>query len=229
MKNLRVKIEIEKGEKVSGIVSVPDNHVPGKGAGVIIAHGAQNDMENPLIADVATGLAQAGILAMRFNFSYKEQGKKSPDSQGKLIKTFFSAYRFLECYEKQGVEKVIVAGKSMGGRVASQMAADGLIDPAGLMFLGYPLHPPGQKEKKKDEHLYRIKAPLLFFAGTRDTLCDLDTVKVVLKKIKVKKQLVIVEGGDHSFKVPRAMGISEKSVYAGITEKCAAWISGCEQ
>jgi predicted alpha/beta-hydrolase family hydrolase len=112
----------------------------------------------------------------------------------------------------------------MGGRVVSQMAADRLMFPDGLIFLGYPLHPPGQKEKKKADHLYTIKSPMLFFAGTRDALCDLDTIKGVMKKIKVKKELVIVEGGDHSFKIPKSMGRNEEEVYAGITEKCVEWL-----
>ncbi len=97
--------------------------------------------------------------------------------------------------------------------------------PDGLIFLGYPLHPPGQKDKKKADHLYTIKAPMLFFAGTRDTLCDLDTMKGVVKKIKVKKELVVVEGGDHSFKMSKSMGTKEEDVYSGITQKCVEWLS----
>ena len=113
----------------------------------------------------------------------------------------------------------------MGGRVVSQMVADKLILPDGLIFLGYPLHPPGQKEKKKADHLYMIKDPMLFFAGTRDTLCDLDTMKDVIKKIKVKKELVVIEGGDHSFKTPKSMDRTEEEVYAGIIDKCVEWLS----
>ncbi len=223
MKDVKVKIEVEKGEKVSGIVSVPDGHLPGKGIGVILAHGAQNDMENPLIVSAAAGFARAGILSLRFNFLYKERGGKSPDSPGKLIKTWLSVYSFLKSHKKYSVKKIIAAGKSMGGRIVSQMAADGLIDPAGLILLGYPLHPPGQKEKKKDEHLYLIKAPMLFFAGTRDTLCDLETIKGVFEKIKSKKDLVVIDGGDHSFKVPKIMDAGEE-VYDRIAEKCVEWV-----
>jgi predicted alpha/beta-hydrolase family hydrolase len=224
MKHVAVKIEVETGDKVSAVISVPENHVPGKGVGVIIAHGAQNDMENPLITAVVTGLAKEGFLSLRFNFPYKEQGRKSPDSPGKLIKAWLSVYAFLEGHKKYAVDKIITAGKSMGGRVVSQMAADRLISPDGLIFLGYPLHPPGQKEKKRADHLYTIKVPMLFFAGTRDALCDLDTIKGVMKKIKVKKELVVVEGGDHSFKIPKSMGRNEEEVYAGITEKCVEWL-----
>ena len=225
MKNVAVKIEVENGEKISAVISVPENHVPGKGVGIIIAHGAQNDMENPLIAAVATGLARGGFLSLRFNFPYREQGRKSPDSQGKLIKAWLSVYAFLEGHKKYAVDKIITAGKSMGGRVVSQMAADRLISPDGLIFLGYPLHPPGQKEKKKADHLYTIKVPMLFFAGTRDALCDLDTMKDVMEKIKVEKELVVVEGGDHSFKIPKSMGRNEEEVFAGITEKCVEWLT----
>jgi hypothetical protein len=225
MKNVAVKIEVENGEKISAVISVPENHVPGKGVGIIIAHGAQNDMENPLIAAVATGLARRGFLSLRFNFPYREQGRKSPDSQGKLIKTWLSVYTFLEGHKEYAVDKIITAGKSMGGRVVSQLAADRLMSPDGLIFLGYPLHPPGQKEKKKADHLYTIKVPMLFFAGTRDALCDLDTIKGVMEKIKVKKELVVVEGGDHSFKTPKSMSRNEEEVFAGITEKCVEWLT----
>lgn len=95
---------------------------------------------------------------------------------------------------------------------------------SGLIFLGYPLHPPGQKEKKKDEHLYRVKAPMLFFSGTRDALCDLESIKGVVKKIRGRKELVIVDGGDHSFRVPKSMGLSADEVYAGIAAHCAEWV-----
>ena len=225
MKHVAVKIEVENGEKISAVISVPENHVPGKGVGIIIAHGAQNDMENPLIAAVATGLARGGFLSLRFNFPYREQGRKSPDSLAKLIKTWLSVYAFLEGHKKYAVDKIITAGKSMGGRVVSQMAADRLISPDGLIFLGYPLHPPGQKEKKKADHLYTIKVPMLFFAGTRDALCDLDTIKGVMEKIKAEKELVVVEGGDHSFKIPKSMSRNEEEVFAGITEKCVEWLT----
>ena len=225
MKNVAVKIKIENGDKISAIISVPENHVAGKGFGVILAHGAQNDMENPLIASVATGLAKKGVLSLRFNFPYREQGKKSPDSQGKLIKTWLSVYAFLEGHKEYAVGKIITAGKSMGGRVVSQMAADKLISPDGLIFLGYPLHPPGQKEKKKADHLYLIKSPMLFFAGTRDALCDLTTMKDVIKKIKAEKKLVVIEGGDHSFKILKSMLRNEQEVYNEITEKCFEWLA----
>ncbi len=225
MKNVAVKIDVETGDQVSAVISVPEKHVAGKGVGVIIAHGAQNDMENPLIAAVATGLARRGFLSLRFNFPYREQGRKSPDSQGKLIKTWLSVYAFLEGHKEYAVDKIITAGKSMGGRVVSQMAADRLISPDGLIFLGYPLHPPGQKERKKADHLYTIKSPMLFFAGTRDPLCDLDTMKGVLVKIKVKKELVVVDGGDHSFKTPKSLFRTEEEVSAGITEKCVEWLT----
>jgi len=225
VKNAAVKIEVETEDKVSAVISVPENHVPGKGVGVIIAHGAQNDMENPFIVSVATGLAKEGFLSLRFNFPYKEKGRKSPDSQGKLIKTWLSVYSFLVTHKEYATKKIIASGKSMGGRVVSQMVADRLISPDGLIFLGYPLHPPGQKDKKKADHFYTIKAPMLFFAGTRDTLCDLDTMKGVVKKIKVKKELVVVEGGDHSFKMSKSMGTKEEGVYAGITQKCVEWLS----
>ena len=225
MKNVAVKIKIENGNKISAIVSVPENHVAGKGFGVILAHGALNDMENPLIAAVATGLAKKGFLSLRFNFPYREKGRKSPDSQGKLIKTWLSVYAFLQGHKEYAVGKIITAGRSMGGRVVSQMVADRLISPDGLIFLGYPLHPPGQKEKKKADHLYLIKSPMLFLAGTRDALCDLDTMKDVIKKIKAEKELIVIDGADHSFKIVKSLFRNEEEVYGEITEKCVEWLT----
>ena len=168
-----LSIPVGESESVSGILSAPGNFDRTKSAGVIFAHGAANDMHNPLIKHISHGLGQAGYLTLRFNFLYTEKGKKSPDSQAKLVQTWQSVYQFLSTHPKYSPQTIMACGKSMGGRVASQMVAEGLLPVSRLIFLGYPLHAPGKKDQLRDAHLYRLQIPMLFMAGTRDALCTL--------------------------------------------------------
>lgn len=208
-------------DAVSGIVSIPDKIKDG--TGILIAHGAGNDMENPLVVHLAQGLAEAGYLTVRFNFPYKEKGKKGPDPQKTLVRTWQGVCAFVR--ENYGLSTVVAAGKSMGGRVASQAAADGTIQPDRLIFFGYPLHPPGKKDKLRDAHLYALKIPMLFFAGTRDPLCDLDLLNEVLQKLTAPWSLEIVEGGDHSFNTLKSMNRPRQQVYDQILKRTIAWMA----
>ena len=165
MINRNVSIPVGNTESVSGILSAPENYKPAKTVGVIFAHGAANDMNNALLKFISNGLSNAGYLTLRFNFPYKEKGKSAPDSQAKLVQTWQSVYRFLNTHPQFRTESIIACGKSMGGRVASQMVADGLLPVKKLVFLGYPLHAPGKKDQLRDAHLYQIQIPMLFFAG----------------------------------------------------------------
>ena len=224
MQTNNITIPLSKGETVSGVIAAPDNHRPGKGTGVIIAHGAGNDMDHALIVAISKGLAEAGFVTLRFNFPYKEKGRKAPDSQKKLILTWQCVYNFLKTDEKFKTDKIVAAGKSMGGRVASQMIADGQMDADRLVFLGYPLHAPGKKDKLRDAHLYRISIPMLFFAGTRDPLCDLGLLKGVLEKLPSPRYLETVDGGDHSFVTPKSAKTSREEIYGQILEKTLDWL-----
>jgi predicted alpha/beta-hydrolase family hydrolase len=224
MKSCSVWIPVGKGERVSGIVKIPDGFESSKTVGVILAHGAANDMNNPLIVAAARGLCREGFLALRFNFLYKENERKSPDSQKILVGTWHAVYQYLKEHPEFAVEKVVAAGKSMGGRVASQMAAAGELPVQGLVFLGYPLHAPGKKDKLRDSHLYDINVPLLFFAGARDSLCDLGLLKKVLARLKVARELEVIDGGDHSFKMLKSADIAPEQVHDQIILKMVAWL-----
>ena len=182
-------------------------------------------MNNPLIQFVARGLVQSGYLTLRFNFLYKEKGKKSPDSQSKLVQTWQSVYRFLSTHPKFGPQTIVACGKSMGGRVASQMVAEGLLPVSKLVFLGYPLHAPGKKDQLRDAHLYRIPIPMLFLAGTRDALCDLQRLNTVLKRLTAPWRLEVIEGGDHSFRVPKSNPVSQEGTYSQIMQTVMSWLS----
>jgi len=219
----QLSIPVEGKGQTSGILSVPSG--PREKTAVIVAHGAGNDMNNPLLASFAEGLAASGYPTLRFNFLYKERGGKAPDTEETLIKTWQAAYRTLEQVAGPDIGVRIAAGKSMGGRIASQMVADGLLRVDRLVFLGYPLHPGNNKEKLRDTHLYRIKIPMLFFAGTRDALCDLGRLETVLKKLPAPWELHTVEGGDHSFHVPKSIGMTDEDVHRKIIEKTLDWLS----
>ena len=219
-----VSIPLENDESVSGIFSAPEDVEPAKTTGVIFAHGAANDMNNPLIRFVSRGLALAGFVTLRFNFLYKEKGKKSPDSQSKLVQTWQRVYRFFSSHPEFGTKNMVACGKSMGGRVASQMVAEGLLPVNKLIFLGYPLHAPGKKDRLRDAHLYTISIPTLFLAGTRDTLCDLDILKTVLDRLKAPWDLEVIDGGDHSFRVPKSHPVSQEDTYAQILLAVTGWL-----
>ncbi len=224
MNHRRLSIRLTAGESISAILTVPSEKGRADGVGVITAHGAGNDMNNPLLAAFTDGLAKAGFPALRFNFPYKEKGLKTPDRAEKLEETWVQVCSYFR--ENSGIDmnRIIGAGKSMGGRIASQMAADKKLPVDGLIFLGYPLHPAGDQSKLRDAHLYKIEVPMLFFAGTRDSLCNLQILKTVLGKLPGPWNLDIIEGGDHSFNVPKSLGIRESDIFAHIVKTAARWI-----
>ncbi len=224
MKPLAVNIPVSADERVSGVLEVPQGFEAGRTAAVILAHGAGNDMNNPLLVHLCEGLSRTGYLSLRFNFPYKERGQKAPDPQDKLVRTWQAAFEFVKNHPEFGTPRIVAAGKSMGGRIASQMTADGLLPLNALIFLGYPLHPPGKKEQLRDAHLYRIAVPMLFFAGTRDTLCDLGLLKPLVGRLKAPTAFEVIEGGDHSFVLPKSSKISEEQVYNEILKRTIAWL-----
>jgi len=147
-----------------------------------------------------TELANGGFLSVKFNFDYMDQKRSVPDPQPKLQ----ARYRAVvgEVISTYHPSRVIIGGKSMGGRVASYIAED-TQGVNGLVFLGYPLHPPGKPDKLRDEHLYKITLPTLFISGTKDTFAERDLLERVVKKIGSNARLLWIEGGDHSLKTRR--------------------------
>ena len=224
MKSETISIPVKDGEHVSAVLSLPESELPPRPVGVILAHGAGNDMNHPLLVSLSKGLVKAGYLTLRFNFLYREKGRKSPDGQNMLEKTWLSVFQFLQDHPRYRSEKILAAGKSMGGRVAAQMVAKGLLPVTQLIFLGYPLHAPGKKEKLRDSHFDQIRTPMLFFAGTRDSLCDLEALNTVLERLAASWELEIIEGGDHSFRLPKSSGRSQEEIYEQILRKTLAWL-----
>jgi uncharacterized protein len=188
-----IKIETPKGP-VTGLWGSASS----ARAVICVAHGAGGNMHNALLDGFCGSLAAAAYDTLRFNFPYSEQGRKSPDRPDVLIATWRAVVD--EAHRRAPELQVIAAGKSMGGRIASMAAAEGMpVD--GLVFIGYPLHPPGKPEKIRDEHLYGIRVPMLFLQGTDDAFARWDLLEGVVKKLGQWAQLHRVEGGDHSFRV----------------------------
>ncbi len=226
MRSVDVAIPLSENETVSGVLGIPQEFEPGRTPALIVAHGAGNDMHTPLLVHFCAGLARAGYLSLRFNFPYKEKGRKMPDPPDKLVQTWKAAFEFVVSHPEFWTSRIVAAGKSMGGRIASQMAADGLLPAKALVFLGYPLHPPGKKDKLRDAHLYHIAVPMLFFAGTRDSLCDIELLQKVLNRLPAPWELETIAGGDHSFALPKSMKATEEEVHERILQRTLSWLRG---
>lgn len=218
-----IPIPVRMRGATSGVLAVPEKGK--KHTAIIVAHGAGNDMNTPLITSFCRGVASSGYPVLRFNFLYAEYGKKAPDKQEVLAETWESAYQHAKEELGDMADTWVAAGKSMGGRVASQMVADNLLPVHGLIFLGYPLHPPDNKEKLRDAHLYMITIPMLFFSGTRDQLCNIEKLGIVLKNINAPWDLFTIDGGDHSFHVPKSTGRTEEEIYSQVIHKTVGWLT----
>jgi len=220
----KVTIPVDSEVEVSGIIHASPSREEKNRPSVILSHGAGNDMNHPLIVALTEGFAAAGMTSLRFNFPYKEKGKKAPDRQPVLEATWLSAYSFFKEHPRYGNTRIAAAGKSMGGRIASQLIAEGRMPASRLILLGYPLHPAGKKDRLRDAHLNRINIPVLLFAGTRDPLCDLDLMRGILKGLKTSWTMKVIEGGDHSFKTPKSSGLSADAVTRMIVHASRDWL-----
>ncbi|GAB2744573.1 alpha/beta hydrolase family protein [Arthrobacter bambusae] len=187
----RVTIDVD-GAPISGIYARPDKPV----ATLVLAHGAGAGMEHPFLGGLAQALNDDGVATLRFNFPYREAGKRFPDRPPAAI----AAWRAVmaEAASRSEGEPLWAAGKSFGGRMASMAVAEGM-PAAGLVYLGYPLHPPGKPEKLRDEHLYGLTLPMLFLQGTRDTFATPELLEDVVARIGPSAIIEWWEGGDHSF------------------------------
>lgn len=160
-----------------------------------------------------------GIRVVRFNFPYREKGAKLPDPMPVLKDCIAS-----QAARVRGGQKLIIGGRSMGGRAASMLAADGF-DCDGLLLLAYPLHPAGQPEKLRAAHLPQIKAPVLCFNGTRDALCDRKLMDPIVAGLD-RWQMHWLEGADHSFHVLKSSGRTDEQVMQEVGATAQRWLAG---
>jgi predicted alpha/beta-hydrolase family hydrolase len=214
-KGTRVTIETPKGPVSGAFVEAADAI-----ASLAVAPGAGSGFDHPFMTGFAERIAGFGVSTLRFNFLYKERGRKSPDPEQTLRDAWLAAFE--EATSRANGAPVFAGGKSLGGRIASMCVADGMPG-AGLVFLGYPLHPPGKPERVRDEHLYRIDVPMLFLQGTRDPFAHPEVLAKVLKRLGDRATRVQIEGGDHSFRTPGKKP-SDRDIGAGLAEPAAEFI-----
>jgi uncharacterized protein len=214
----RHTIETPKGPVSAVHVSAPDAV-----AMLVVAHGAGAGMDHPFLVGFCRAIADEGVATLRFNFPYAEAGRRSPDPAPVAVAAVRAAIDEAEALA--GASPVFAGGKSFGGRMASMAVAEGM-DVAGLVFLGYPLHPPGKTDRVRDEHLYGIGAPMLFVQGTADPFATTAVLERVLRKLGDRAELVAIEGAGHSFDV-RGGGRSKpdaRVVGASLAPRVAAFV-----
>ena len=262
----KLTIDVSPGNSVTALLYAASRR-DRAGVTLILGHGAGSNQLSGFMRMFADGLASRGLDVMTFNFLYMEQGRHVPDQKAKLESCYVAVIRAALNHRKLKSNRLVIGGKSMGGRIASQVAAamflecgdssplsialtsqrttktkakspdkmsDGNLEEdfsstkqaniAGLVFFGYPLHPPGNSEKLRDAHLIHIKAPMLFIQGSRDAFGTSDELRQIIKKHHLPATLHVIEGGDHSFKVPKSLGIPQQQIYETAMDEIARWL-----
>jgi predicted alpha/beta-hydrolase family hydrolase len=196
--------------------------VHGQGGTVLLlGHGAGGTRRTPFLIRIAEAVAGSGRTAVLFNFPYVEAGRRSPDRPPVLDAAVRAAAEFVR--HDLGAKRLVLGGKSMGGRIASQVVAQGEAAD-GLLLLGYPLHPAGRPEKQRQVHLPAIRCPMLFVQGTRDALARFDLMEPLVSRLGSRATLHVIEGGDHSFAVPKRTGRSPSQVEGEIVGAITGWL-----
>lgn len=214
-----VTIAVDNAHRVSGLLTLPAQAY----AAYVLAHGAGAGMTHPFMASVATGLAERGIAALRYQFPYMEARSKRPDPPALAQATVRSAVA--EAARLLPALPLIAGGKSFGGRMTSQAQATApLPGVRGLAFLGFPLHPAGKPSDQRAAHLLDVQVPMLFVQGTRDTLAELSLLRSSVQRLGARASLRLFEDADHSFHVPAHSGRTDADVMREMLDALAAWI-----
>jgi len=193
---------------------------------LVLGHGAGAPQTSDFMVAFAQGLADRGFPTVTFNFPYMEDGRRLPDRSETLEAAFHAVIAAVRGRADAGRGCLVIGGKSLGGRMASHVAAAGLDDLTGLVFLGYPLHPPGQPQRLRAAHLARIREPMLFVQGTRDAFGTPDELAPLLAPLGPTVRVHVVEGGDHSFAVPKRGPVPQAQVFAQAQDEIARWLRG---
>ena len=214
-------LEIEVGERVgrvSGLLLRP----PEPWAGYVLAHGAGAGMTHPFMESVARALMARGMACLRYQFPYMEAGIGRPDPPPRLIATVAAA---VAVGRREFPDlPLFVGGKSLGGRMTSTAASQGLLSgAAGIVFFGFPLHAPGQAGSQRAEHLERVECPMLFLQGDRDTLADLARLRPVCERLGARAELQVIDDADHSFHVRKRSGGTDEQTLDALADAVAGW------
>lgn len=222
----KLTVSVNEQESVTALL-YPAPKKERTGITVLLGHGAGANQMSLFMRLFASGMAARGFDAMTFNFLYSEKGRGAPDPKAKLETCYRAVIEAAHKHKKLKGNRLVIGGKSMGGRIASQVAAiePSLADIAALVFLGYPLHPPGNPAKMRDAHLKDIHVPMLFVQGSRDAFGTPEELRAVIKRDHLPATLYVIEGGDHSFKVPKSLGPSQELVYETVMDETARWLA----
>ena len=206
------------GSRVSGLLLRPE----GARLLYVVAHGAGAGMRHPFLESIAQRLAERSIATLRYQFPYMEQGARRPDPPAVAAATVRAAVA--EAARLAPGLPLVAGGKSFGGRMTSTAQAEEPLSAVrGLVFLGFPLHPPGRPGDSRAEHLAQVRIPMLFLQGDRDEFADLKLLRPVVKRLGVGATLHLVEGGDHSFKVLKRTGRAGDDVMTELVTTIDRW------
>ncbi|MCP4381676.1 MAG: alpha/beta hydrolase [Hyphomicrobiales bacterium] len=214
-----VRFAVDEERMVSGLLDLPS----APRAGYVLAHGAGAGMKHPFMAAMARGLAAVDIAVLRYNFPYMETGSRRPDRPALATATVRAAVE--EAGRLMPGLPLLAGGKSFGGRMTSQaQASEPLPGVRGLIFLGFPLHPPGKPSTDRADHLASVVVSMLFLQGTRDTLADSQLLEPLSEKLGDKVTLILIEDGDHSFHVRKASGRDDDEARDEMIADMVAWV-----
>lgn len=213
-----LKFSVLDKHEVSALLLLPKNAT----CLLVMGHGAGAGMNHASMAAIVNELAGVGMGTFRYQFPYMEQHRGVPDPQPVLTATVAAAVKIAaRCAPKL---PLFGGGKSMGGRMTSLAAAEQPLENVrGLIFFGFPLHPPKRPSDKRGDHLKRVKVPMLFLQGTRDDLADLTLLRPICESLGPSATLHIVEGADHSFQVLKRSGKTDAEVFADLARTAQAW------
>lgn len=213
-----VTIAVDDANRVSGLLQVP----PKARACYVMAHGAGAGMTHSFMANFAIDLAERGIATLRYQFPYMERSSKRPDTPKLAQATVRAAVA--EASRLAPELTLFAGGKSFGGRMTSQaQAAAPLAGVRGLVFVGFPLHPPGKPGDERGAHLFGVHIPTLFLQGTRDEFAELSLLKALVNKLGACATLTLFDDADHSFHVPARSGKKDAQIRAEMADSLAEW------
>jgi predicted alpha/beta-hydrolase family hydrolase len=223
-----VRIALEAGATTTALVYAAVQ--PGIGATLILGHGAGAGQRSHFMVETAGALSALGLDVVTFNFLYTEQKRRIPDRAPLLESCYRAAIATVGREVDSARSQLFIGGKSMGGRIATHVAAaDGDLPIKGLVLLGYPLHPPGRPDQRRDKHLPAIQQPMLFVQGSRDAFGTPAELEPVLAALPRKPTLHVVPGGDHSFKVTRGDRAERAGINADLYRAVVQWIASARR
>jgi hypothetical protein len=218
-----LRIAVEGGGEVSALLDRPAD----ARRILVLAHGAGAGMSHSFLGKLAAIFAELGTATLRYQFPYMEQRRRIPDTPSLLTATVAAAVKMAS--ESAPALPLFAGGKSMGGRMTSQAAAEGLLEGvAGLIFFGFPLHPPNRPGTKRADHLADVKQPMLFLQGSRDAFADLKLLRPICARLGKRATLQIIPDADHSFHVPKKSGKDDAQILMELAKTATLWADEVE-